>query len=248
MEETRAFEPGRPNDPERTVVQPRFDVTEEQTARPVVPLAEVRRRRVPRSALPLALLVVSALVGGLVSVLAYRLYQQRQQGRAARPVVAAATAPTSDQPTPPPTQAAPASVAVSTTTPEPKTSAPAAARAETEVASAEPERVVRERREDDERRREEDERARAVARRDEEARRAAREQQPPQPQPRARRVDVIPAGPVPEARGERVGREEASDYELPADASERRQQRRAKRRSANRIRDIFEGPPPGGER
>jgi hypothetical protein len=54
-------------DPEKTLVAPRFDAREVVTAQPVVPLADQpgggRGRR--QGALPLMLILVSALVGGL---------------------------------------------------------------------------------------------------------------------------------------------------------------------------------------
>ena len=68
-------------DPDKTLVQPRFDVREEQTAQPVVPLSPTPARggRLRGSSLPVVLIIVSALVGGLVSVFAYRAYQRPAQ-------------------------------------------------------------------------------------------------------------------------------------------------------------------------
>jgi hypothetical protein len=104
MEEIQQNYTPMATDPEATLVQPRFDMSEEQTAQPVVPLAPTgaawQRRR-----LPLALVLVSALVGGLVSVVAYRLYQRAAQPQAAQRVVTNEPPPT---PSPELTAAAPA--------------------------------------------------------------------------------------------------------------------------------------------
>jgi hypothetical protein len=75
---TEAEEPmtTTPADRETTLVAPRFDETEAQTAQPVVPLAPApRARRRPRL---WPLLLLSAVLGGALSVFGLRLYQQRR--------------------------------------------------------------------------------------------------------------------------------------------------------------------------
>ncbi len=68
-------------EPEATLVTPRFDAAEAQTAQPVVPLAAVRaRRRV------WPLLLVSALLGGVVSVAGLYFYQRPRAQTVAAPV------------------------------------------------------------------------------------------------------------------------------------------------------------------
>ncbi|HZG50876.1 MAG TPA: hypothetical protein VEZ40_01960, partial [Pyrinomonadaceae bacterium] len=94
MQETQKFfEPTRPlerdetivHEPDATLATPRFDEVEAQVARPVVPLAGRPAGSGRRRQWPIALVLISALAGGVVSLLAFRLYQQRQQS----PVVAA---------------------------------------------------------------------------------------------------------------------------------------------------------------
>ncbi|MDQ1612201.1 MAG: hypothetical protein QOG00_2132 [Pyrinomonadaceae bacterium] len=87
MEESQKFfepTPGHDenlvNEPDRTLVTPRFDEVEAQVARPVVPLAgRPAARSGRRRQWPIALVLISALAGGVVSLFAFRLYQQRQQ-------------------------------------------------------------------------------------------------------------------------------------------------------------------------
>ena len=233
MEEPREISEERTADPEATLLTPRFDISEEQTAKPVVPLAAAQPWW--RGTLPVALLVASALFGGVVSIFAYRLYQQRHQPSVARPIEAPAPAAEQTTPAPELTAAVPAERA-------PVETARAETDAKDEPAAAEVERARRdEEGKSSERARESEERAREAARRDEGERRAARE-------PRPRLIDVIPAGPaVRVERDSRAKGDEANDYEVPSDERERPRQRRPKRRSVDRIRDIFEGPPPGGQ-
>src|SRR5437763_5637954 len=69
-------------DPDATLVTPRFGEAEAQTARPVVPLASAARRR--RRVWPL--LVISALLGGAVSIFGLYVYQrERTRGVVAQP-------------------------------------------------------------------------------------------------------------------------------------------------------------------
>src|SRR5918911_5207565 len=77
-----------------TLATPRFDATEAQVAQPVVPLAEVRRRR-----RTWPLLILSAILGGVVSVAGLYLYQRR--------VRTAGTQPPAEQQRPTPTASAP---------------------------------------------------------------------------------------------------------------------------------------------
>src|SRR5918998_52200 len=80
MEETEKFLEPTPVDVDATLATPRFDEVEAQVARPVVPLADnPLRRGGRRRQWPIALVLISALAGGVVSLLAFRLYQQRQQ-------------------------------------------------------------------------------------------------------------------------------------------------------------------------
>jgi hypothetical protein len=81
-----------PADADATLLTPRFDEAEAQTAQPVVPLAEVSTRR---RVWPLILL--SAVLGGAVSVFGLYLYQrpraQAQTAQSAAPQQAIAPAP-----------------------------------------------------------------------------------------------------------------------------------------------------------
>jgi hypothetical protein len=236
-------------DPEATLVQPRFDMSEEQTAQPVVPLARTgaswRRRR-----LPLALVLVSALVGGLVSVVAYRLYQRAAQPHAAQRVATTdtpqpgpspeltAAAPTKDDAAPVKTTAVPAPHTGTTTEETKPTANEAPARAaiatgkgneKEKRAEAAPTHI--EKRSDEGAPREDRQRG------SDEAGRARRDQ------PRARRVDVITS---PDA--ERVVRErrrgDSGATDNPFGGREGRHEHRVKGRNIDRIRDIFGAPPP----
>jgi ketosteroid isomerase-like protein len=94
-----------PNDPEKTMVAPRFDEKSVQGARPAVPL---NWRGRTRTSLPVILLCVAAgLLGGLVVVFAFTLWQrnssnpraettaaQQQTGGAASSATPESTAPT----------------------------------------------------------------------------------------------------------------------------------------------------------
>ena len=240
------------SDPEKTLIAPRFDARETVAAQPVVPLADSPVARVARrqGTLPILLILVSALVGGLVSVFAYRLYQQRLPQSSARE------------------QQRPANVEAPALTPE------ISARAQTDEAPAVAPEVIPEVIEEpqpapdaevaevraaatsggaDEREAARDDRAG----RDVEAARegAEREERPASARrPTARRVEEITT-PTEDlrVRRERYDGKEASDYEVPPRTrAERRAARRAERRAArrdgerniDRVRAIFEGPPP----
>ncbi len=82
-----------PVETEATLVTPRFDEAEAQTAQPVVPLAAVRaRRRV------WPLLLVSALLGGVVSVAGLYFYQRPRAQAVAAPVAVPQETTTAAQP------------------------------------------------------------------------------------------------------------------------------------------------------
>jgi hypothetical protein len=232
-------------DPEKTLVAPRFDAREVVTAQPVVPLhdspPELRARR--QGTLPLLLILVSALVGGLVSVFAYRLYQQRAQQPSAReqqqqPAVVEAPALTPEIPA--------AAAAVETPAPTPEVieetrPTPEAEIAEVREAAAPEERAEREEARED----------RAGRELGEARERATREERPTERgttarRPTARRVEEIttPTEDLRVRRGRYDGRE-ASDYEVPArPRANRRPARRAAERNIDRVRAIFEGRPP----
>lgn len=241
-------------DSEKTLVAPRFDAREVVTAQPVVPLADARtvRRERRQGTLPLVLILVSALVGGLVSVFAYRLYQQRAQQSSARaqqqPVTVEAPALT-------PEIAAADAVAAETPAATPEVieeTQPAPDEEVAEVREAVMEKATaREEARDD---------SRAGRDHDSTSERASREEQPASRgnatrRPSARRVEEIttPTEDL-KVRRERYDGKEASDYEVPRrPRAERRAARRAERRAArregerniDRVRAIFEGPPPG---
>jgi len=230
------------DDPEKTLVAPRFDAREVVTAQPVVPLADERAaRRAPRQGrqgtLPILLILVSALVGGLVSVFAYRLYQQRvEQSSAREQQHANVEAPALTPEIPERAQAAEVPAATPEVIEEPQPD-PGAEVAEVREAETDEAAAAREEARDDRAGRDlSDERERAATRR-----------------PTARRVEEITT-PTEDlrVRRERYDGKEASDYEVPSRTrAERRATRRAERRAArraerniDRVRAIFEGPPP----
>jgi hypothetical protein len=263
MEETqKMFEPtpvARPSEGEETLVTatdgtlstPRFDEVETQVARPVVPLAgsPVTRGGVRRRQWPIALVLISALAGGVVSLLAFRLYQQRQQTQAQVATQEAGTETTetpqtnaSQTPEPTPltqtaateTEAQPESPVVFEEFDPAKESVATAgdsgdakpARKATE-ADAKPATAGKEERADD---------AKPAPRANAET--------------RPRLVEVITAPRRDEPRGENVSRDERrrDDDDAFEDRRERRRERRERRRgrgrNIDRIKDIFEGPPP----
>lgn len=241
MEEMQQSYVARTGDPEATLVQPRFDATEAQTAQPVVPLAPRPYAR-PRRSLPFAMVLVSALLGGVVSVVAYRLYQRRPQEPRQQQSQSASAQPVAE-PVPQGAKTPELTAAV----PSKVETAPAGANIVTErrETAPAPERNVGAAKNEEK-----------SAARDENAggmsRETAGRKRDERDAPAARRVEVIPSYP----QGERVGRDsrrdgdEATDYEVPARAREHRgggsRERKGeqKRRNVDRIRDIFEGPPP----
>jgi hypothetical protein len=214
------------NDPEKTLVAPRFGAREVVTAQPVVPLTDAPLGR-RQGTLPILLILISALVGGLVSVFAYRLYQQRVQQSAAAVEAPALT---------PEIPARASSAETPDSTPEViEEPTPATEVAEVREATASEEAAERGEARDDgadpdlEAAREEPPATRGATRR-----------------PSARRVEEIttPTEDLRVRRGRYDGKE-ATDYEVPRRTrASRRAQRRAAERNIDRVRAIFEGPPP----
>lgn len=225
-------------DPDATLVQPRFDEAEAQTARPVVPLSRVAAWR--RQTLPVALVVVSALLGGLVSVAAYRLYQRQEsaQARTAPPAAAQQRQPATQE-----TQTAQAAPSRASDDTAPAAEAqPAERRQIAADAAKDEERGARSEASDA---KPEGAEGRAASKRADEKRAAppADENAPPTRKgaPRARRVDVI-TSPYATERDRRRD-DDATDQVLPEQHGDKRQ-RRPKPRNIDRIRDIFGAPPP----
>jgi hypothetical protein len=233
------------DDPEKTLLAPRFDAREALTAQPVVPLADSppARRERRQGTLPLVLILVSALVGGLVSVFAYRLYQQRTQQSSAReqqqPAFVEAPALTPDI-------SAGAVAAAETPAATPEVIEEPQPTPDTEVAEVRETAVPEEVTEREEAREDRDGRdlepTRASATREERSAPRATTAR----RPTARRVEEIttPTEDLRVRRGRYDGRE-ASDYEVPSRRrANRRAARRAGERNIDRVRAIFEGPPP----
>ena len=240
-------------DPEKTLLAPRFDAREALTAQPVVPLAAARpaQRERRQGTLPLVLILVSALVGGLVSVFAYSLYQRRVQQSAARAQQLPSVSASPVSPVLAPTPETPAAAAETSATPEvieETRPAPDEEVAEVRAGDAPEEATARAEARDDRAGRDVDATRERAA---DDERPAARNTT----RPAARRVEEITT-PTEDmrVRRERYDGREASDYEVPRrPRAERRAARRAERRAArrdgerniDRVRAIFEGPPPG---
>jgi len=250
MEETQKFLDPTPLDRDATLVTPRFDEVEAQVARPVVPLTNNPLRRggaVVRSRQwPIALVLISALAGGVVSLLAFQMYQQRQQQSHVAATQADNQTTETDAATP--TEQAPLA---QTEQQQAQSDSPvvfeefdpakegvatggdgdAATRARKAVeANAKP----------------------AAAASKEERKDNAKPATPRAAEPRPRIAETTPPRQV-EARGENVSRDErADDDDFFEERRERRRQRREQRReerrgprrNIDRIKDIFEGPPP----
>jgi hypothetical protein len=254
MEETqKIFEPTRVerdetivHEPDATLATPRFDEVEAQVARPVVPLAgrPARSSGIGRRQWPIALVLISALAGGVVSLLAFRLYQQRQQTQA---VVTETGEQQQQTPAADATQSPePAGAAVASTEEQAQSGAPVVfeefdpAKEGGAISDAAPTRpkatadaVV------------------AAPARKEEAREERREEPKPAPraaEPKPRLVETLPAPRQVEARHEDARRDDRRDedfYDRRRERRrERREQRREQRRNIDRIKDIFEGAPP----
>lgn len=274
MEETqKIFEPtpvGRAVEGEETLVTasdgslqtPRFDEVEAQVARPVVPLSStnVRRGGGSRRQWPIALVLISALAGGVVSLLAFRLYQQRQQteSQVANTTQSDGAEKTTDanaaenpEPTPLAQTGAtqtgaqaqsdapvvfeefdPAKEGVATTGGTSSNGGETKPARKATDADAKPSTAGKEERKD-------------------EAKPAPRANTETRP----RLVEVITSPRPVEPRGENVSRDERrrdDDNDAFEDRRERRRERREQRREGrrgrgrniDRIKDIFEGPPP----
>lgn len=263
MEESQKFfEPtpvARPFEGEETLVTasdaslstPRFDEVEAQVARPVVPLSDNFAKRgggvggLRRRQWPIALVLISALAGGVVSLLAFRLYQQRQQSQvvATQQSGAETEASGASQTTEPPPLAQTA--ATETQEAEHPSESPVVFEefdpAKENVASsgggeAKPARAGVD--------------AGKPAAASKEERKEDTKPAPRAAEPKPRIVETIPAPRQVEARGENVSRDERrnDDEEYFEERRERRRERRERRRgrgrNIDRIKDIFEGPPP----
>ncbi|MCA1815092.1 MAG: hypothetical protein LC746_01560 [Acidobacteria bacterium] len=227
-------------DPDATLVQPRFDEAEAQTAQPVVPLARAATWR--RQTLPLALVVVSALLGGLVSVAAYRLYQRRAQAQTQTQTPARAD----EQQQPAPQDQQTAQAARSHASDDAAPAQPAQPAERKQITAGETTKVA----ESGAKPQEADAHpavagARAASKTAEERRAAQGEDEGSPPArsgaPHARRVDVI-ASPNATERDRRRD-DDATDQILPERRGDRRPPR-PRARNIDRIRDIFGAPPP----
>ncbi|MDQ1559915.1 MAG: hypothetical protein QOD32_2975 [Pyrinomonadaceae bacterium] len=254
MEESQKFfepTPGRDenlvNEPDRTLVTPRFDEVEAQVARPVVPLAgrPAARGSGRRRQWPIALVLISALAGGVVSLFAFRLYQQRQQQEAQ--VVASEV----DGRTPESADAAQSSEAapegVAETGEQAQSQSPVVFEefdpakeggAISDAAPSRPKATV------------ETASATTPAARPKEEPKEEPKPAPRAAEPRPRLVETISSRQV-EARQVEVQRNDrrAEDDEDFIDRRrerrrQRREERRGQRRNIDRIKDIFEGAPP----
>lgn len=254
MEETHKFFEPTPaaerdetivREPDGTLQTPRFDEVEAQVARPVVPLSG-RTARVGRRQWPIALVLISALAGGVVSLLAFRLYQQRQTQAVATEVNTQTPAADASQ------SPEPAGAAVATTEEQAQSESPVvfeefdpakeggaisdAAPSRTTTTAAAGVAVSPARKE---------EAKNDTKETKEEAKPAARA-----PEPKPRLVETLPAPRQVEARHEDVRRDDyrAEDEDFSERRRERRrqrrEQRREQRRNIDRIKDIFEGAPP----
>ncbi|HZH91932.1 MAG TPA: hypothetical protein VEX70_15110 [Pyrinomonadaceae bacterium] len=228
------------HEPDRTLVTPRFDEVEAQVARPVVPLANRPARSSSRRQWPIALVLISALAGGVVSLLAFRLYQQRQAQAVATEVSAPASAADgTESPAPSPEGA------LATTEQQAQSGAPVVFEefdpakeggAITDAAPSLPKATTT------------TTAASTVRPKD-----APRDEPKPAPraaEPKPRLVETISSPRQVEARQEDVHRNDRrADVEDFDDRRrerrrERREQRREQRRNIDRIKDIFEGAPP----
>ncbi|HZH31289.1 MAG TPA: hypothetical protein VEY11_11055 [Pyrinomonadaceae bacterium] len=231
-------------EPDATLVTPRFDEVEAQVARPVVPLAgRPARSSSARRQWPIALVLISALAGGVVSLLAFRLYQQRQSTAAATTNVDAQADTAEAAQLPQPTPAG----ALASTDQQAQSDAPVVfeefdpAKEGGGISDAAPARprVTTETA------------APPAARPKEEAREEPKAAVAPRAaEPKPRIVETIAAPRPVESRQEDVHRDDrrAGDEDFGERRRERRRQRREERReqrrNIDRIKDIFEGAPP----
>jgi hypothetical protein len=201
---------------------------------------------------PIALVLISALAGGVVSLLAFRLYQQRQQSEVVAtgqsgtetqeadasqipdPTPLAQTAATETQEEQPPQSSEspivfeefdPAKENVAATSGGGGDAKPARKATEADAGKAPATAGKEERREDV-------------------------KPAPRASEPKPRLVETITSPRQVEARGENVSRDErrGDDDDAFEERRERRRERRERRRgrgrNIDRIKDIFEGPPP----
>lgn len=233
---------------ETTRVAPRFDDEETLVARPVVPLENganvpepaqgYRSPFAPRRSLPLALVLVSVLIGGVLGGAGLYLYQRQWQDPAVSP-----TATTTEQPAAPADDAAQAPAVTNAESQAQQTEPPptAAPNAEEPAAPAPDAEVP----------------AAAPARGPESAPAAERRTPPSEGTPKRgkkgdrdeeveRRAPSRPDGNVARAEEPQVRQIDTIFYrQRRADRrAERRAARRARRNDdGNRLRRIFEGPP-----
>ena len=243
MEETEKFFETTPVDRDATLATPRFDEGEAQVARPVVPLANssVRSRR---SQWPIALVLISALAGGAISIFAFRLYQQRQTQTAltTQPIEQPQenAAPQSPAPEPPSVLAA----GINEETAQPEVS--------TVIETFETERAHPVKKKDDKVARQSDQDETKAARKEsrKEAEREADEKRAERDsETRQRRAEVSPAPRRIERTAEDGRRYDQADGDEDAELRrerrrQRREERRGPQRNIDRIKDIFQGPPP----
>jgi hypothetical protein len=246
MQETQKFFEPTPlerddtivHEPDGTLSTPRFDEVEAQVARPVVPLAGRPARSGGRRQWPIALVLISALAGGVVSLLAFRLYQQRQQTQAVVTEVDGQT-PAADvaQQSPEPAATLEEEQAQSDAPVVFEEFDPAKEGGISDATPSRPKATV--------------EAAAAPARRDE-AKDETRAEAKPAPraaEPKPRLVETLPAPRQVEARHDDARRDDRAEDEDFGDRRrerrrQRREQRREQRRNIDRIKDIFEGAPP----
>jgi hypothetical protein len=260
MQETQKFFEPTPVERDETLVTgadgtlatPRFDEVEAQMAHPVVPLAgnpAGRGAGLRRRQWPIALVLISALAGGVVSLLAFRLYQQRQQTEVVAAQVEGATTETNAAQTVEPTPLAQTDAAQ--TGEQAQSDSPVVFEefdpAKESIADGSSSGDARPARKATE----------ADAKPDAAAREERREEAKPAPrnaEAKPRLVETITSPRQVEARGENVSRNERrNDDDFFEERRERRRERReqrreqrrnGQRRNIDRIKDIFEGPPP----
>ncbi len=257
MEETHNFfDPARAVDPDATLVSehdptlatPRFDAGEAHEARPVVPLTANPVNRARRR-WPVVLVLVSALAGGAISIFAFRVYQQRQATRVAgQPQQEVTQAAQQQQPQSPTPAPSPVMSATGTTEEKPQQQRPVIIETvETEKASAPPKR---------------DESAAhkvATAEETKTARKAERkveEKRAEHSSSGETRPRIVDTSREPRRADEDMRQDDRADDSADARRDgwqarrrERRERRRSnsgggQRRNIDRIKDIFQGPPP----
>jgi hypothetical protein len=256
MEETQNLFETPPADPDKTLATPRFDEVEAQVARPVVPLSEMpaaARRR--RSQWPVALILVSALAGGAISILAFRLYQQRQQQQPQTAATQTVNQPQEETrapqtPAPEPTQSLTAAVPADTAQSQTPVVIESYDR-EKESTEKKDDKATRKAAEDDAKP------ARETARKED--RKEDRKVEEARGEPvaaRARRVEDRPVARRVETitdddrvmrrddRGDDDGYERWRDRRRQRREERREGRRGGQQRNIDRIKDIFQGPPP----